>query len=190
MARRRPQAEAGRAASTATEHDWVCLAVVGAPKGVRGTVRLTCFTEEPQNVGAYGPLRKGPGGPELKLSIVERLKGNQVVARIDGVDDRDAAQALTGARLFVRRADLPPPDDEDEFYFHDLTGLKVRHVDGRDLGVVRAVQDYGAGIFLEVLPEGGNRTFLLPFTHEAVPDIHVAEGWLAADPPAGAIEDG
>jgi len=190
MARRRPQAEAARQASADRAQDWICLAVVGAPKGVKGAVRLTCFTEEPDNVVAYGPLSAGPGGPELELRIVERLKGNQVVVQIASINDRDAAQALTGTRLYIRRADLPEPEDEDEFYFHDLVGLRVRHVDGRDLGVVQAVHDYGAGTFLEIMPEGGHRTFLLPFTREAVPEIHLQDGWLAADPPGGVLENG
>jgi 16S rRNA processing protein RimM len=190
MARRSPQADADRAPSTENDKDWVCLAVVGAPKGVKGAVRLTCFTEEPENVAAYGPLSVGPGGRLLTFRIVEpATKKDQVVVAIEGVADRDAAAALTGARLYIRRADLPQPGDPDEFYFHDLIGLKVRHVDGRELGTVQAVQDYGAGIFLDVLPSGARATFVLPFTLDAVPEVDVAGGFLVADPPAGLLDD-
>ena len=189
MARRSPQADANRAPSTDNERGWVCLAVVGGPKGIKGAVRLTCFTDEPENVAAYGPLSAGPGGPKLKFRIVERAKNNQVVVVIEGVTDRDGAAALTGTKLYADRGNLPPPDDEDEFYFHDLVGLQVRHVDGRELGVVKAVQDYGAGIFLEVLPDKAHATFLLPFTREAVPMVDIEGGGLVADPPAGLIED-
>ena len=189
MARRSPQADADRAPSTENERDWVCLAVVGAPKGVKGAVRLTCFTEEPENVAAYGPLCVGPGGRKLTFRIVEPAKANQVVVVIEGVTDRDSAAALTGTRLYLKRADLPPPADEDEFYFHDLIGLKVRHVDGGELGTVKAVEDYGAGVFLDVLQAGAHRTFLLPFTRDAVPQVDIAGGYLVADPPAGLIED-
>jgi 16S rRNA processing protein RimM len=190
MARRSPQADADRAPSTENDKDWVCLAVVGAPKGVKGAVRLTCFTEEPENVAAYGPLSVGPGGRRLSFRIVEpATKKDQVVVAIEGVTDREAAAALTGARLYLKRADLPQTGDPDEFYFHDLIGLEVRHVDGRELGIVKAVQDYGAGIFLDVLPDGARATFLLPFTLEAVPEVKVEAGYLVADPPAGTIED-
>jgi 16S rRNA processing protein RimM len=189
MARRSPRAEAARTTAPDSDKDWICLAIIGAPKGVRGALKLTCFTEEPDNVVAYGPLSAGPGGPPLALRLVERLKCNQVVVKIEGVDDRDTAAALTGTELYLKRADLPAPEDEEEFYFHDLIGLDVRHVDGRGLGTVKAVQDYGAGIFLEVLPEGAMRTFLLPFTRDAVPEIRLEEGWLTADPPEGTLDD-
>ena len=189
MARRSPQANADRAISGQNDREWVCLAVVGAPKGVKGAVRLTCFTEKPENVASYGPLHAGPGGPKLPFRIVERTKKEQVVVAVEGVADRDAAAALTGTRLYLRRADLPAPDDEDEYYFHDLIGLDVHHVDGRELGTVKAVQDYGAGTLLEIMPAGARATVLLPFTRDAVPSVDIEGGRLVADPPDGLIED-
>lgn len=189
MARRSRQADPG-APFIDGARDWVCLAIVGAPKGVKGAVRLTCFTEESKNVTAYGPLSAGPDGRVLTIKLLENLKNNQVVVEIEGVSDRDAAAALTGTRLYVHRNDLPKPDDDDEFYFHDLVGLQVYHVDGHLIGVVTAVQDYGAGAFLEILPDGGRETVLLPFTREAVPTVDLAAGRLIVDPPDEVNGDG
>lgn len=189
MARRSRPAEPG-APFIDGARDWVCLAIVGAPKGIKGAVRLTCFTEESKNITAYGPLRAGPGGRVLTVKPLENLKNNQVVVEIEGISDRDAAAALTGTRLYVHRADLPKPEDDDEFYFHDLIGLEAYHVDGRLLGTVTSVQDYGAGAFLEILPDSEPETVLVPFTRDAVPTVDLAAGRLIVDPPDEVSGDG
>ncbi|MEM7122283.1 MAG: ribosome maturation factor RimM [Pseudomonadota bacterium] len=189
MARRSRPAEP-RAPSDDGAGEWVCMAVIGAPKGVRGALKITCFSEEPDSVVAYGPLSVGPGEGTLTLRLLERLKNNQIVAAVEGVEDRDTAAALTGTRLYLRRADLPEPEDDDEFYFHDLIGLAVQHVDGHALGRVTAVHDHGAGAFLEVLPDGANKTVIIPFTREAVPVVDLENAKLVADPPPGLVDDG
>ena len=77
-----------------------------------------------------------------------------LVARVDGVADREAAAALTAFRLFVPRDRLPAPE-EDEFYRADLVGLAVADQAGETLGTVTAVLDYGAGDILEIARPGG-----------------------------------
>lgn len=76
----------------------------------------------------------------------------------------------------------PPPEDEDEFYVTDLIGLAVETADGEPLGKVKAVQDFGAGDLLEIQPPQG-ATWYLPFTREAVPEVHISEGKVIAVPP-------
>ena len=91
-----------------------------------------------------------------------------LVARVKGVETRGAAEALAGVELFVRRSHLPPPGP-GEFYYDDLIGPRPRHPRGRTLGRVVAVLNYGAGDILEIEPEGGGETALLPFTDAVVP---------------------
>jgi 16S rRNA processing protein RimM len=167
--------------------DWVCLAVVGAPKGVRGAVRLTCYNENPAEIGSFGPLHAGPGGKAFAVRVIETPKPQQVVVKITGIEDRDAAAALNGTRLFVPREAMPAPE-EDEFYHHDLIGLAVEHVDGRLLGRVRAVIDNGAGHVLEVLDPDGPDSVMIPFTLEAVPSVDLSAGKVLVDPPLGLID--
>jgi 16S rRNA processing protein RimM len=174
-------------ASPADPREWVCLAELGAPKGVRGALRLNCFNETPSDVVRYA-LHAGPGGRVLKARILENPKAGQLVVAIEGVTDRDAAAALTGTRLYTPRAALPAPD-EDEFYNHDLIGLAVVHADGRVLGRIAGVMDHGAGILLDVEGAKGIRDFVLPFTRQAVPTVDVAGGRVIADPPPGLLDD-
>jgi len=129
----------------------------------------------------YKTLLREDGAPGLVLTSGRVAKGG-VVAWAKGVETRDQAEALRGLKLFIARADLPPPEDEDEFYVTDLIGLAVETADGEPLGKVKAVQDFGAGDLLEIQPPQG-ATWYLPFTREAVPEVHISEGKVIAVPP-------
>lgn len=161
----------------------VLLGVVAAPHGVRGLVRIKSFTEDPMAVGAYGPLSDEAGKKEYRVEALSAARG-AVLARIDGIADRTAAEALRGLRLYVAREALPEAG-EREWYEADLVGLPAVGRDGRDWGKVIAFHDFGAGPVMEV-SEG----VMLPFTDEAVPEIDVEGGKVVVDPPAGLLAEG
>lgn len=160
----------------------VLLGVVAAPHGVRGLVRIKSFTEDPMAVGAYGPLSDEAGKKEYRVEALSAARG-AVLARIDGVADRTAAEALRGLRLYVEREALPEAG-EREWYEADLVGLPVVGRDGRDWGKVIAFHDFGAGPVMEM--SGG---VMLPFTDEAVPEIDIEGGKVVVDPPAGLLAE-
>lgn len=164
----------------------VCLGVITGAHGVRGQVRVRSFTEEPAAVAAYGPLEDEAGARRFRLAVTGRAK-DELIARIDGVADRDAAEALRGTRLFVDRAALPPPDDPEEFYLADLIGLAAETAAGAALGRVVAVHEFGAGPVVELAPDEG-RPLLVPFTRAAVPTVDLAGGRLVVEPPEGLLE--
>ena len=160
--------------------DRVCVAQIGAPHGVRGEVRLWTFTADPRAVTQYGPLETEDGKRSFEISKVRPAKGH-LVARLRGVDDRDAAERLTNIKLFVPRERLPAPED-DEFYHADLIGLTAEDADGNKIGAVTAVHNFGAGDILEIQPpEGG--AMLLPFTETVVPEVDIKGGRLVVVPP-------
>ena len=123
--------------------DRVLLGVVAAPHGVRGLVRIKSFTEDPMAVAAYGPLSDESGKKEYRVEALSAARG-AVLARIEGVADRTAAEALRGLRLYVERERLPATG-EREWYEADLIGLAAVGTDGRDWGKVVAFHDFGAG---------------------------------------------
>src|SRR5579863_4875677 len=139
----------------------ICLGVITGVHGVKGWVRVKSFTAEPEAIAAYGPLSDESGARRFELELVGAGKG-VLLARIDGVDDRNAAERLKGLRLYVRRSDLPPPED-DEFYEADLIGLAALLEDGSRFGTVRAVNDFGAGASLEIEDANG-KIVVVPFT--------------------------
>lgn len=149
--------------------------------GIRGCVKVKPFTEDPEAVTAYGPLSDADGRETYALTLLSRLKG-QWLARLDGVDDRDAADRMKGRRLYADRDRLPAAG-EDEFYYDDLVGLAAVALDGTPLGTVRGVFDFGAGDVLEIVRPGA-ADLLVAFTREAVPAVDLAAGRLVVDPPA------
>ncbi len=155
----------------------------GAPQGVRGEIRVQSFTGDPKAIGDYGPLTDAAREKVFAIERLRPLKAEMVVAKVKGVDRREAAAALTGVELFARRDRLPEPT-EDEFYWDDLVGLEAVTADGRPLGRVAAVANYGAGDILEIAPEGGGEALLLPFAKAVVPEIDFNAGKIVVELPA------
>ena len=159
----------------------ILVARVAGAFGVKGEVRLTAYTADPMALLEYRDLKRENGAPGLTLTGGRPHKGGLVV-RAGEVETREQAEALRGLRLYVPRDALPPPD-EDEYYLVDLIGMTVATAQGETLGVVRTVQDFGAGDLLEIQPQAG-ASWWLPFTREAVPEVRVAERRLIVAPPA------
>jgi 16S rRNA processing protein RimM len=149
----------------------VCVASVATAHGVRGALKLRCYTEEPESVAAYGPVFDAQGRELFHLTVIGSTKGG-VIARAEGIGDRDAAEALRGLDLYVPR-DRLPATDEDEFYVSDLVGMEAVGPDGSAQGRIVAVHNFGAGDLIEVQPAEGESQ-LVPFTREAVPDVDLA----------------
>jgi 16S rRNA processing protein RimM len=168
----------------------VLMAIVGVAHGIKGEVRIKTFTGDPLALGDYGPLFDKNGRSFEILDI--RPQGNVVVARLKGVGDRSAAEALTGMELFVDRAALSQELEEEEFYHADLVGMDVVDERGETIGKVSAVQNYGAGDILEIKGPGLNGV-LVPFTKAAVPVVDVAMRTIRIDTVAAGlaeVEDG
>ena len=167
----------------------ILLGVVAAPHGVRGLVRIRSYTEEPMAIAAYGPLSDETGRKQYRVEALSTMKG-AVLARIEGVDDRNAAEAIRGLRLFVERERLPATS-EREWYEADLIGLAAVGRDGRDWGKVIDFHDFGAGSTMEVSGGAASRgSVMLPFNDDAVPEIDVEGGKVVIDPPAGVLAGG
>jgi len=163
----------------------VLMGVITGAHGVRGEVRVKSFTAEPAAIAAYGPLEDERGARRLSLALSGTVRG-VLIARVEGVADRNAAERLKGTRLYLPRSALPPPAEE-EYYHADLIGLAVELADGAPLGRVRAVHDFGAGDSLEVEKPDG-KAVMVPFTEAVVPVVDIAGGRLVVDPPEGLLD--
>jgi 16S rRNA processing protein RimM len=159
----------------------ICIGVVVGAQGIKGVVRIKPFTERPEAIGSYGLVMDEQGVRRFEVKVVGEGRG-VVTAQLSGVNDRNAAEALKGLRLYVPRAALPEPEEE-EFYHADLIGLSAERADGTSLGRVAAVLDHGAGTYLEIVAEGG-RPLIVPFTRASVPVVDRAAGRLVIEPPA------
>ena len=153
----------------------VILGVVGAAHGVKGEVRVKSSTAEPADIARYGPLLLVDGRKLVVKNV--RPGGEVVIVKFEGVNDRNAAEALKFQTLAVPREKLPLIGDEDDFYHADLIGLRCETADGVAVGVVTAVHDFGAGDILDIKVPG-KPPMTLGFTKANVPVVDIAGGRL------------
>ena len=163
----------------------VCLGVIVGVKGLRGEVRVKSFTEDPVDVAAYGPLAT-EDGRSFALTVSGAAQG-AVIARIKGVADRNAAEALKGLKLYVERGALPAADD-GSYYHADLVGLAAELVSGEKLGKVAGVFNFGAGDMIDVAIDEG-RSELVPFNDVTIAEVDVAGGVIRINPVKGLFEN-
>lgn len=153
--------------------------MITAAHGVRGEVRVRALTEDASALDAYGPVTDS-AGRRFDLRIV-RVTNRGVICRLNGVGDRNAAEALAGTDLFVD-ADRLPPAEADEWYVDDLIGLQAVDTAGTPLGIVRLVNDFGAGDVVEIeTPDG--KDLVLPFTSDVFPEVAPEQGRVVVQMP-------
>lgn len=153
----------------------ILLGHVAGAHGIRGEVSIKTYTGAPQDIGAYGPLSDEAGVRKFTIKVVRVTPKGVVIARIKGVDDRNAAEALQGTALHVARAKLPPADDA-EFYHADLIGLTAVDAANQSIGRIVSVQNFGAGDLLELAFDAGGKTEFVPFTRAVVPQVDIPGG--------------
>jgi 16S rRNA processing protein RimM len=153
----------------------ILLAAVMGAQGLKGEVKAKIFTATPDALPRYGKLH-GKDGRIFTITAFRPTKPGEAVIAFAEVGDRNAAEGLKGTELFVARAALPAPD-EDEFYHADLVGLEARDSEGRMLGKVAAVHNFGASDVIELTRADGDSVHLA-FTRETVPHVRIADGYI------------
>ncbi|MCI1192294.1 ribosome maturation factor RimM [Calidifontimicrobium sp. SYSU G02091] len=157
--------------------------------GVRGALRVQPYAASPQALfGSRRWFLRPPEGPRAAAPLPVLLRitsarehGQAIVASAEGVADRDAAEALRGARVFVSRASFPTPQ-AGEYYWVDLIGARVVNRDGVDLGQVHALMDLGPHAVLQVRPDDPQaEERLIPFVAAYVDDVDVAARRIRVD---------
>lgn len=172
------------AAQSAPQERMLQVAVILGGHGVKGQARLKVFIEDPLALGDLSPIVDA-NGKIWRLKPQTFAKG-VLIAQVGDLRYRDQVEALKGLKLFVPTSALPQTDD-DEFYPHELEGLRALRPDGSLFGEVVNLRDYGAGDLLNVrLAETGKQE-LFAFTKAVVPEVKVAEGYLVIDPPGEVI---
>lgn len=162
--------------------------------GIKGELVVDVRTDEPEARFAVGAVLRGrlPRGTVTTEYTVEAAREHtgRLLLRLRGVDGRDTADALRGVLFLVDSEALGSTGDPDEFYDHELEGLRARLVGGADLGVVREVLHTAAGELLAVdVPAGeGTRQVLVPFVAAIVTEVSREGGYLVVDPPEGLLE--
>ncbi len=170
---------------------------IGRAQGLKGEVTVQVFTDEPDYRFEPGSLLYTRDGEQEFEVAHSRTFKNRWIIHFEGVDDRDAAEALNGTVLYGEADDPEDMLEEDAWYPKDLLGLEARFAEGNMLGApagqtVGKVVDVieGAQYLLKIRlakPVDGDTSTLVPFVDQLVPDIDLENGYLTLDPPGGLI---
>jgi 16S rRNA processing protein RimM len=173
-------------ASSDAKNDLILMAEIVGVHGIKGWVKLKIFSTDPENLADYAPFCDAK---QTKTFDIESIHphGNTFLATLAGVTDRTAAEKLQGSKLYLTRDRLPDIDENNTFYHVDLVGLAAKWPDGRPMGKVTGVANFGAGDLLEIRPSKG-ASFYVPFTNDAVPDVDMQNKTVTVNPPPGLLD--
>ena len=164
--------------------EWVELGRIGSPYGVLGWMHIQSFTDPVEGILDYPlwSLRLAPGSQTGYRLVEGRVQGRGLVARLEGVVDRDAAALLRGAMIEVRRSALPAPGKR-EYYRGDLIGFTVRNLEGVELGKLdHFVEGPGAAMMVVA----GTAEYWIPALPQYLRKVDLEARGLSVDWPADA----
>jgi 16S rRNA processing protein RimM len=164
--------------------EWVELGRIGSPYGVLGWMHIQSFTDPLEGILDYPlwSLRLGPGAQTGYRLVQGRIQGRGLVARLEGVVDREAAALLRGAMIEVPRSALPMPGKR-EYYRGDLLGFTVRNLEGVELGKLDHFVD---GPDTAVMVVAGTAEYWIPAIPQYLRKVDLEGRGLSVDWPADA----
>lgn len=160
------------------DDDVICVGHVLGAQGIKGWIRVFSNTSPRENIVSYSPWLVEQGDELKAVKVKGRLQGKNVIAKLEGVDDRTRAESLIGCRLFIDPRQLPGLE-AGEYYWSDLIGLEVETLEAEPLGVVTAMMETGAD---DVMVLKGDRERLIPFVmDEIVREVDLGKRRLVVD---------
>jgi|GEM_PF-48446 len=154
----------------------VYIGIITSAHGIKGQVKIKTFTENPKDVSSFKKIFDQFGNP-LNIKI-HSVKSGFVIASVEGVADRNQAEALRDVKLYIPRSALPEPS-ENEYYHQDLIGLEVHYTNGAVAGKVKAIENFGAGDVMEIADRG--KSFYYPFNRNFVQDVSLEKGLVIVE---------
>ena len=146
------------------DDDLVCVGHILGSQGIKGWVRIFSNTSPRENIVSYSPWFIEQGSVQKATAVQGRRQGKNVLARLEGIEDRTQADELTGCRIFINPQQLPRLE-AGEYYWSDLVGLAVETVQGQPLGVIASMMETGAD---DVMVLAGERERLIPFVIDQI----------------------
>lgn len=166
--------------------DLLLIGYVAGPFGVRGQLKIKALTDRPDHIARHvRTLLIGKDRAEFTLKRLAEHKPGILIADLQGVASREAAEELRGAEIYIPAAQAAPLDP-DEFFLHDLPGLAAWTEDGQEIGKVREVLETGAGEIL-VIARPGQPDALVPVVRDFIAQLDIPGGKVVIRPIEGLL---
>jgi 16S rRNA processing protein RimM len=172
------------------EHDeteWATIGKVVAPFGVRGELKVRSLTDIPDRFSNLEAVYLGPEHTRQRIQSVRPYKGEMVVLKLAAVEDANSAERLRNFELTIpvsQLAQLPP----DSYYRHDIVGLQVRTMDGREIGAIEDILETGSNdVYVIKTPRG--KQVLVPAIKDVIKQIDLIRRMMYIDPISGLLDD-
>ncbi|NRB10109.1 MAG: 16S rRNA processing protein RimM [Rickettsiaceae bacterium] len=147
----------------------ILIGVISSAHGVHGDIVVKSFTDPVENLFNLPVMDKNNKILNLKLIRPHSKKG--LICHLDSCNTREKAESMKKTALYCLRSNLPKLDNNDEFYIEDLKNLKVKDINGQDIGVITNVMNYGAGDIIEIKFHLKGELILYPFTKEFFSEV-------------------
>lgn len=167
--------------------EWATIGKVVAPFGLRGELKVLLLTDIPDRFVSLDAVHLGPDHILHAIQAVRPYKGEMIVLKLEGIDDANTAQALRNFDLTIplsELAKLPP----DSYYQHDILGLTVRTLDGREVGNIIDIMPTGGNDVYVVKAQDGQQV-LIPAIKDVVKQIDLTRKMMYIDPIRGLLDD-
>ena len=152
----------------ANSEDWVIVGRLGKPHGLKGLITIHSFTHPRDNILTYKGWHAFINNQWRPLSVLNAsTNAKHILATLEGITDRDKALTLTNVDIAIRKGQLPLLE-EDEFYWHELIGMKVINLQNEVLGTVVELLSTGSN---DVLVVEGDKRHLIPY----LPDRYISQ---------------
>lgn len=163
-----------------TETKRILIGEIATAHGIKGFVKVRSFADDETLLEHDSLYTDEVSGKTISIKLKNALKGDWV-AEVKGVSDRNEAERLRGTKLYIDRDQLPDTDD-GEFYIEDLKGAKVVDGQGKEIGTLLGVENFGASDLLDIKPPSG-ASFYLPYTDQTVVSVDIEAGIITVDMP-------
>lgn len=160
----------------------ILIGEIATAHGIKGLVKVRGFVDDESLLESDKVFTDETSNKTIAIKLKNALKGDWL-AEVNGITDRNNAELLRGTKLYIDRTEMPEADD-GEYYVEDLKGLKVVDKDGKDIGLILSIQNYGAGDLLDIKPVSGP-SFYLTFTDQNVLDVDFDSGIVTVELPEG-----
>ena len=167
------------------QDDFLLVGTLGLPFGIKGQVKLHTLTSRPEHLRRLETLFLGEKRRAVTLRRAIQHKPNILLLTLDGIEDRTTAEAVRGEEVFIRESDAAPLE-EDEYFLHDLPGLRVETTAGEHVGTVKEVLETGANDVLVVERVAGGEV-LVPMIHDVVKALDIGAQRLVIEPIDGLL---